>query len=228
MARYRYVPQPVAVRELVAAAFVAQRMNGGMNKNAEVWDETAQTLTKVVTNKDIVLQVLQGEILPTQADYELADSARDALVLANTLRLLRGDAKPASSFQVSMLQLLEKDMGTVADAGLAAYIPNTYEQLKAREIKQETFAELSITSEYLGKIGEKVTIMLTVTDKRYLQQFNCFSVTGTDEKNNLVSFLTAKEDCTVSGKYSGKIKATQESKWHNNAKVTQLNFVKSL
>ena len=223
----RWKPTPASVTELCAAAFVAQRMNGGMNKNPEIWDEATQTLTKVTTNKDIVLRVLKGEILPTQADYDLAEIAKDALLLQNTLRLLKG-AAPYTGFQASMLQLLEKDMGTMSDAGLAAYLPNLYETLKTREIKQETVAELATTSEYLGKVGDKVTFTLTVMEKRFLQQFNCFSVTGTDENKNLVNFLTAKEDCTVSGKYSGKIKKIEESKWHNGAKVTNLNFVKKL
>jgi hypothetical protein len=223
----RYVPKPVAVKELLAAAFFAQRTLGGMNKNSEVWDETAQTLTKVVTNKDLILQCLEGKTLPTQADYDLADTAKDAILLSNTLRLLKG-GNTATGFQASMYTLLEKDMDTVSSAGLVAYVPNTYDQLKAREIKQETVAELAITSDYLGKVGDKVTFVLTVMEKRYLQQFNCFSVTGTDANSNIVSFLTAKEDCTVSGKYSGKIKTAQESKYHNGARVTGLNFVKKL
>jgi hypothetical protein len=223
----RYVPKPVAVKELVVAAFVAQRINGDMVKNSEVWDETAQTLTKVTTNKELIQHVLLGDILPTQADYDLAETARDAILLSNTLRLLKGGA-PATGFQSSMFALLEKDMGTMSDAGLVAYVPNTYDQLKERETKQETIAELSVTSEYLGKPGDKVTFVLTVMDKRFLQQINCFSVTGTDASNNLVSFLTAREDCTVSGNYSGKIKSVQESKYHNGARVTSLNFVKKL
>jgi hypothetical protein len=223
----RYVPQSVAVKELLAAAFYAQRTLGGMNKNSEVWDETAQTLTKVTTNKDIILRVVKGELLAEAQDYELAETAKDALLLSNTLRLLKG-GNSATGFQASMYALLEKDMDTVSAAGLVAYVPNAYDSLKAREIKQETVAELSITSDYLGKVGEKVTFVLTVMEKRYLQQFNCFSVTGTDANGNLINFLTAKEDCTVSGKYSGKIKSAQESKWHNMARVTNLNFVKKL
>ena len=223
----RYVPKPVAVKELLAAAFAAQRINGEMVKNEEVWDESAQTLTKVVTNKDIILKCIEGKIVPSTTDYELGDAAKDALLLSNTLRLLKGLA-PATGFQLSVLQLLEQDMGTMSNAGLVAYVPKMYEQLKAREIKQETVAELSVTSEYLGKVGDKVTFVLTVMEKRFLQQFNCFSVTGTDANNNLVNFLTAKEDCTVSGKYSGKIKSAQESKYHNMARVTNLNFVKKL
>jgi hypothetical protein len=223
----RYVPQPVAVKELLAAAFYAQRTLGGLNKNNEVWDETAQSLTKVTTNKEVILRVLKGELLAEVQDYEAAETAKDALLLSNTLRLLKGGAL-ATGFQSSMYTLLEKDMDTVSAAGLVAYAPNMYEMLQKREVKQETIAELAITSEYLGKVGEKVTFVLTVMEKRYLQQFNCFSVTGTDANGNLINFLTAKEDCTVSAKYSGKIKKIEESKWHSGARVTNLNFVKKL
>jgi hypothetical protein len=65
-------------------------------------------------------------------------------------------------------------------------------------------------------------------ESRYLQQFNCYSVTGYDENRNLVNFLTSKPDCTESAKYSGKIKKTEESQWHGGARVTNLNFVKKL
>jgi hypothetical protein len=44
----------------------------------------------------------------------------------------------------------------------------------------------------------------------------------------MVNFLTAHKDLAVSGRISGKIKRTEESRFHNGAKVTQLNFVKAI
>ena len=223
----RYVPKPVAVKELVAAAFAAQRILGGLNKNEQEWSEDEQRMVNLTTNKSLVLKHVDGNHIITQADYELAETAKDAILLANTLRILKG-GKPATGFQDSMYKLLELETTTVSSAGLAVYIPNMYNQLKRNEEKQEKIAELSVTSEYLGKIGDKVTFSLSVMSSRFLQQYNCFSVTGTDEKGNLIQFLTAKEECTKSGKYSGKVKRVEESQYHNGAKVTNFNFVKQI
>jgi hypothetical protein len=114
----------------------------------------------------------------------------------------------------------------MSDAGLMAFLPSMAEQITQRQAREQEVAELAQVSQYLGRIGDKVVVNLTVMNSRYLQQFNCWSVNAKDDKGNLISYLTAKEDCTRSARYSGKIKRTEISKYHNGAQVTTLNFVK--
>jgi hypothetical protein len=84
------------------------------------------------------------------------------------------------------------------------------------------------TSQYLGRVGEKVQLDFVLIDSRYLQQYNCYSVTGHDGRSNMVNFLTAHQNLAASGRISGKIKRTEASQYHNGARVTQLNFVKRI
>ena len=133
-----------------------------------------------------------------------------------------------SDFVHSLSEALSKDKLTQRDCGLVAFVPQTYASMLDRQEKQETTLMMSSTSKYLGKIGEKIQLDFTMMDSRYLQQYNCYSVNGHDEKGNLVNFLTAHQHLCKSGRISGKVKRTEESRFHNGAKVTQLNFVKAI
>jgi hypothetical protein len=77
-------------------------------------------------------------------------------------------------------------------------------------------------------VGEKIQLDFVLIDSRYLQQYNCHSVTGHDDNGNMVSFLTAHQSLAQSGRIAGKVKRIEQSPYHSGAKVTQLNFVKAI
>jgi len=218
----RYTPVKISTVELAALAFAAFRKNQcNVYKDSSFFDKAADSLVTVVPNKQLMRE---GNLQITEQDRADAETAMGALSQDRTMRILKGLAVP--DFQNTLTNLLTQSECTMSDAGLMAFLPSMTAQLIQRQTREQEVAELALVSQYLGRVGDKVTVTLTVMNSRFLQQFNCWSVNAKDDKGNLVSYLTAKEECTRSARYTGKIKRTETSKYHNGAQVTTLNFVK--
>ena len=219
-------------RDLAALAFAAQRVNGTLHKDDSFYDQARDEIIKVVPNKRLMRDSFaiepgsNPELVASEQDYSDADAAIAAIQQDVMLRKLAD--RRVSDFVFSLAESLGKDQLTQRDCGLVAFLPSTYQRMLDSQVKWETAMVIGSTSEFLGTVGAKVQLEFTYLDSRYLQQFNCYSVNGHDGKGNLVNFLTAHQHLAKSGRISGKIKRTEKSKYHSNAKVTQLNFVKAL
>ena len=219
-------------RTLVALAFAAQRVNGAMYKDPLFFDTEKDAVVEVVPNKTLMLNSFafepgsNPELVPTDEDFAQADAAITAIqhdVLVKKLADRR-----VSDFIFSLSEVIGQPTCTQRDCGMVAYVPRTYAGMLERQEKDEAKLGLASTSEYLGRVGEKIQLDFALIDSKYLQQYNCYTATGHDGNGNMVNFLTAHKDLAVSGRISGKIKRTEESRFHNGAKVTQLNFVKAI
>ena len=218
----RYTPVKISTLDLAALAFAAVRTNAGQTyKDDRFYDKAKDTVISVVPNKALMRE---GKLQVTDEDRAQAQAAMETLTQDRTMRILKGLKVP--DFQNTLTNLVVESEATMSDAGLMAFLPTMSAQILQRQQKDEEVAILANTSEYLGRVGDKVTFTLTVMSSRWAQQFNCWTVSGKDEKGNLVHFFTSKEECTQNGTYSAKVKRTEESRYQNGAKVTSLNFVK--
>lgn len=227
MADYRKLK--VAAADLAAMAFAAQRINDGFYKESTVLDpETYEVVKKVVPNKDLMIKLLSGteDYTVTDEDRALAQDAIQSLQQTRTLTILKGSR--FSTFVSTLCDLFEQEMVNGFDVGLASYLPKVYNSQLERQAKTEKLTELVYSSQFLGKPGDKITFTLNVLETRYVPQYASFGVFGDDGNGNLISFLTGKEQCTVSGKYTAKIKRTATDPYHDNANVTTVNFVKAI
>jgi len=216
---------------VVAAAILAYRTNGQIEKaDLKVndlrltGDEWLPTPVVVKSNKTMVTEFLEHPELLTQ---ELLDEAKAQILAVQgqlTLAVLTG--KKVSDFVRDLAVVIENDQIQQYRIGLVVYVPNVYKTIQAKEKIAETINENLYTSIALGAPGQKLAVNFTLIEKRYIQSINCFSAFGKDENGNFVQFLTPHEDRCVTGKLSGKVKAVGNDKWHNNAMVTNLNFVK--
>jgi hypothetical protein len=219
-------------RELVALAFAAQRMNGGLHRDNRYFDPEKDAFVEVVPNKTLMFNSFafepgsNPELVPTDEDRAQADAAITAIQGDVLIKKLAD--RRVSDFQFNLSETISKDTCTQRDCGLVAFVPKAYAGMLERQEKTEAKLGLASTSEYLGRVGEKVQVDFSLIDSRYLQQYNCYSVTGHDNNGNMVSFLTAHQGLAQSGRITGKVKRTEQSPYHNDAKVTQLNFVKAI
>ena len=140
------------------------------------------------------------------------------------MRILKNQT--VNDFQNSIANLLVGEQSTMSDAGLMAFLPSMAGSIRTKQQREEEIAGLSQISKYLGAVGDKISFSLTVMTSRWSDQFNCWLVNGKDDKGNLVSYFTSKQDCTQNGVYTAKVKRTEQSRYHNGAKVTTVNFVK--
>jgi hypothetical protein len=217
-------------RELVALAFAAQRVNGAMYKDTSFFDTEKDAVVEVVPNKTLMFNSFafepgsNPELVPTDEDRAQADAAITAIQGDVLIKKLAD--RRVSDFIFSLSEAISQPTCTQRDCGLVAFVPKTYAGMLERQEKDEAKIGLASTSEYLGRVGEKIQLDFALIDSRYLQQYNCYSVTGHDGCGNMVSFLTAHQNLAVSGRIQGKVKRTEVSQYHNGAKTTQLNFVK--
>ena len=219
-------------RTLVALAFAAQRVNGAMYKDTLFFDTEKDAVVEVVPNKTLMFNSFaiepgsNPELVPTDEDFAQADAAISAIqgdVLVKKLADRR-----VSDFIFSLSEAIGQSTCTQRDCGLVAFVPKTYAGMLERQAKDEAKFGLAVTSEYLGRVGEKIQLDFTLIDSRYLQQYNCYSATGHDGNGNMVNFLTAHQGLAKSGRITGKVKRIEISQYHNGAKITQLNFVKAI
>lgn len=218
----RYTPVKVSTQELAALAFAAARVNNGkVYKEERFYDKDSDSLITVTPNKIL----MRDNSLPV-TDADRAEAV-DAINLLNQDCMMRVLKKlKIADFQNTLNNLVSQEQATMKDAGLMAFLPSMAEQIRQRQTREEEMAGLAVTSQYLGKEGEKIKFTITVMTSRWMQQFNCWSVNGKDSDGNLVSYFTSNESCTRSGSYTAKIKRIEESRYHNGAKVTTVNFVK--
>ena len=219
-------------RELVALAFAAQRMNGDLHRDNRYFDPEKDAFVEVVPNKTLMFNSFafepgsNPELVPTDEDRAQADAAITAIQGDVLIKKLAD--RRVSDFQFNLSEAISQPTCTQRDCGLVAFVPKTYAGMLERQEKDEAKIGLASTSEYLGRVGEKIQLDFALIDSKYLQQYNCYSVTGHDGNGNMVSFLTAHQGLAQSGRIAGKIKRIEVSQYHNGAKVTQLNFVKAI
>ena len=222
----------IETRELVALAFAAQRMNGGLHRDNRYFDPEKDAFVEVVPNKTLMFNSFafepgsNPELVPTDEDRAQADAAITAIQGDVLIKKLAD--RRVSDFQFNLSKAISQPTCTQRDCGLVAFVPKTYAGMLERQEKDEAKIGLASTSEYLGRVGEKIQLDFALIDSKYLQQYNCYSVTGHDGNGNMVSFLTAHQGLAQSGRIAGKIKRIEVSQYHNGAKVTQLNFVKEI
>ena len=219
-------------RKLVALAFAAQRVNGAMFDNNLFFDTEKDAVVEVIPNKTLMFNSFaiepgsNPELVPTDEDFAQADAAISAIQGDVLIKKLAD--RRVSDFIFSLSKAIGQPACTQRDCGLVAFVPKTYTGMLERQAKDEAKFSLAATSEYLGRVGEKIQLDFTLIDSRYLQQYNCYSATGHDNNGNMVNFLTAHQSLAKSGRIAGKVNRTEVSQYHNGAKVTQLNFVKAI
>lgn len=219
--------------EMVAAACYAYRVKGNeivredQSARPEWKDHDGTSIPatpEVKSNKRVALDALVNSKI-TDADREHAAEAIEHIQSNLTMNLLAG--KKVGTFIQDLAKELEQEELPEFKLGILVYVPNVYATAKVKEAITEKVSECMYSSQSLGADGRKVTVSFTLIEKRFLQAYGCYSAFGKDEAGNLISFLTQHEELCESGKRVGKIKKSDHDKWHNNAIVTSLNYVKA-
>ena len=224
--------KPIQILEAVAAAVAAFHAQGDKIEKYDVTavparvysDYTAPAVTAVKANKTLALEFLEKGLV-TQAHRDEAEVVIQHIQGQVTMSLLSG--KKVSEFVKSLAVELEKEEIPEYKLGLLVYAPNVHHTAQVKEAITEQTTELLYTSQALGPVDAKVTVNFTLIEKRFVQNFGCYSAFGKDDAGNLVSFLTKHEELCESGKRVGKVKKAGADSWHNNAVVTSLNYVKA-
>lgn len=213
--------------DVVAAAAIAFRKNHNKIVKSDLLTSVTETGEKkkpAKSNKTNIAEILSNPEQITDADREEAKEIIKHIQNSITMSLLSD--KTVSPFTKNIATTLEAEQLSHINFGMIVYAPNLYFDAKRREKFTDKLLEMRYTSKPLGEVGEKVTIDFSLIEYKFVHPIDCYSVIGSDGKENLVQFFTKKDELCRSQKLTGKIKSAEENKYQNGAIFTNLNYVK--
>ncbi len=162
------------------------------------------------------------EVLPE--DHEYAQLIKDYVTQRITISRLTG--KAVSEFIEQIASLLDNETVNIREAGILTWAPKVYTDLLKADEQHMEFTTIGVTSNFVGKIGDKITVDFTTVSKRWNQNFGCWRYSGHDGKGNLIGFLS-KTDYPAQVCIKGRIKAHEQSRF-TSGKTTYINYTKQV
>ena len=211
-------------REALAIAIFAFRKNGKVVKEATA-EATSNKLMVWDYFVPLKTEKPQPRIEVTEELLEAADAVRTVIDHAVTMSML------TKGFVVSFLgnihEIVKEDTVKSKHLGMLVWAPKLAQDLKKAESLKELSAGYEHASKYIGKEGDKIEFDFTLIEKRYIRPLETWSAYGHNEQGHLVKFLTKHEELCATGRIRARIRKHEVDSYHNNAKVTTLNFVKA-
>lgn len=182
------------------------------------------------SNKDIVTYTLRPELASesfavkvkvTQEDVETAEK------LTKHFRKLAFDVikNEENNYTSRVFQILQSETVGMKDFGIVASIPQMYD----RDLEQMELSAIlkGSVKDFLGKVGDNLTVTVHYLSSRYVPSINCFAYEAITDTNYIVSFLN-KNDIAKKGDtqmIKARIKAHGEN-YHSKTPETKLHYVK--
>jgi hypothetical protein len=155
----------------------------------------------------------------------------------NILNLLKGFGfiaidRPLTSFEKTVLDIVNRSTITHKELGRVASFPNVYERKISQEIWEERESELSRTSEYVGELHDRTEFQISIENVRYLSRTQSYLICGSESNCNIVKFFISEQKLNNikqgdNIKVSCWIKKHDVSNYHGG-KETLINRVKFL
>lgn len=136
-----------------------------------------------------------------------------------------------NQFEESVLNSIAVDAVDNFGVSILASLPNSYRVQKKRQTLDNWFDAHRATSEFVGKIGDRVKFDVEVKDVKFIAKFGIHLVTCINDDGNIVKFFFNREPDIaglLEGKrivLTGKVKTHDVSKF-SDCKETVLNYVK--
>ena len=185
----------------------------------------------VYDNKTAILNMLEGatDMMPiSKSSVTEANKIVDEFKQELIAKKLAGSI---NDFESNVLQSIGNE--TVEKFGVAvlASLPNSFRVLQKRQGLDNFFEANRKTSDFVGKVGERLKFYVDVKDVKFIAKFNIHLVTCINDDGNIVKFFFNREPDIagiLEGKrvlLTGKVKTHDVSKF-SNCKETVMNYVK--
>jgi len=218
-------------RQVLELAIEVDKKQGFIKSGNGYFDRESDN--QVYDNKTAILNMLLAvEDAPmmeiSESTVEQADKIVDEFKQELIAKKLSGTI---NDFETNVLQSISNE--TVEKFGVAvlASLPNSFRVLEKRQGLDNFFDEHRKTSEFVGKIGERLRFPAHIKDVKFIAKYNIHLVTCLTNENNIVKFFFNREpdiQNLIEGKdvtLTGKVKTHDVSKF-SNCKETVFNYVK--
>jgi len=218
-------------RQVLELAIEVDKMQGFIKSGYGYYDRNSEKM--VYDNKTTILNMLLE--LPDAPMMEISEETveqADKIVDEFKQELI---AKKLSStindFETNVLQSISSE--TVEKFGVAvlASLPNSFRVLSKRQGLEVFFDEHRKTSEFVGKISERIRFDAYIKDVKFIAKYNIHLVTCLTSDNDIVKFFFNREpdiQKMIEGKHvtlTGKVKTHDVSKF-SDCKETVFNYVR--
>ena len=186
---------------------------------------------RVNDNKTQILNFMQGsEEMPTISK----DTVSKAKKIINEFQqelIAKKMMGTLNDFEQSVLNSLGNETTDTFGVAVIASLPNSFRVLQKRQGLDDFFDQHRKTSEFVGKIGERLRFPCFIKDVKFIAKYNIHLVTCLTKENNIVKFFFNREpdiQGIIEGKnvvLTGKVKTHDVSKF-SQCKETVFNYVK--
>jgi len=212
-----------SVDNVWGAAVAAQRVNGSyLKEDLYKFNENGSSELVKRRNRDVMIDFLNMPGTITDEDRAQGQECRKFLQNDLTFRALKGQL---SAFDASVKHTVavEDQFDTVQhrlELAVVACLPQSHQRAIARQEVQDRVRKA--TGEYVGAVGDKLSLNIEVVSANYSQTYGIFWVTAITQDNQAVFFSNKEKfDAGTHLTIRGTVKAHRDGK-------TQLNRAKIL
>ena len=216
-------------RQVLELAIEVDKAQGFIKSGFGYYDRESET--QVNDNKTAILNMLEGvsDMIPiSKSSVEQANQIVDEFKQELIAKKLGSNI---NDFESNVLQNISNE--TVEKFGVAvlASLPNSFRVLQKRQGLDDFFEQNRKTSNFVGKIGERLKFAVDVKDVKFIAKFNIHLVTCINGDGNIVKFFFNREP-DIAGILEGKkVMLTGKVKTHDISKFSQcketvFNYVK--
>ena len=218
-------------RQALELAIEVDKAQGFVKSGFGYYDREADK--RVNDNKTCILNFMQGlpeadDIVISEATKKEAGKIVDEFQQELVAKKLMGTL---NDFEQSVLNAIGNDVTDNFGVAVLASLPNSFRVLQKRQGLDNFFDKHRKTSEFVGKIGERLRFPCFIKDVKFIAKYNIHLVTCLTEENNIIKFFFNREpdiQGILEGEHvilTGKVKTHDTSKF-SQCKETVFNYVK--
>lgn len=210
------------ILDVITAALVVYRHNENQIVRVQMDDR--------LPNRQLISECVSGNYAnlqaPTAQDKKTAEDMIDYLQQIGMVQTLIGRN---DSFLNQINALIVQGQVSSKELGILAWAPKLAETYQQRDAVKEITASFGRNSQYIGRIGDKITFEFTLIEDHYIRSLDCYAVFGRDQYNNFVTFWAKDKNKIIKqGTIRARVKNHKRDPYHGDAPVTQLHYVKNL
>jgi len=216
-------------RQVLELAIEVDKAQGFIKSGFGYYDR--ENDKRVNDNKTQILNFMQGtQDMPTISEESVVQADKIVDEFQNELisKKLMGTI---NDFEQSVLNSIGNETTDGFGVAVIASLPNSFRVLQKRQGLDDFFDEHRKTSDFIGKIGERLMFPAHIKDVKFIAKYSIHLVTCVDTHGNLCKFFFNREP-DIAGilegadvMLTGKVKQHDVSKF-SNCKETVLNYVK--
>lgn len=218
-------------RQVLELAIEVDKTQGFIKSGFGYFDHESQK--RVNDNKTCILNFVQD--LPDAQDIPISEETKtEASKIVDEFKQELVSKKlmgTLNDFEQSVLNAIGNETTDNFGVAVIASLPNSFRVLRKRQGLDDFFESNRKTSEFVGKVGERLKFAVDVKDVKFIAKFNIHLVTCINDDGNIVKFFFNREP-DIAGileskrvMLTGKVKTHDVSKF-SNCKETVMNYVK--